>query len=359
MGGNRFQSGEHIVGKTVQKKFRGYGVFTGKVVSYNSARGFYKIRYEDGDAEEVDVDDFRGILVVEDENGRKRKRDDETPKPRKKRRKNGVGRPRKTPEGPRKTPEGGEARKRGRPRKNRGNETEVRNTGILEGSRGKEAEVSNTGPLGGTGGKEAEVSNTGPLGGSGGKEAEVSNTVDLGRSGGKEAEVLNNGDLGRSTGKEVEVSNAEPPKRKRFRRKKLDVWNEGPVRRSPRVKESAENAIEKPTPPKQRRRRVKVQDEGLAGSMPSVPQLPPSSSDLGVPEESVPNLLYVYNSLRSFSRLLFLSPFGLNDFVGALNCKSANSLLDAVHVKLLQALRRHLYSIPEKRGLLLQPRLDV
>jgi len=116
------------------------------------------------------------------------------------------------------------------------------------------------------------------------------------------------------------------------------------------VRESAENAIERPTPPKQRRRRVRVQDDGLARSMPSVSQLPPSSSDLCVPEESVPNLLYIYNSLRSFSRLLFLSPFGLDDFVGALNYKSANSLLDAVHVKLLQALRRHLYSVSREEG---------
>lgn len=70
--------------------------------------------------------------------------------------------------------------------------------------------------------------------------------------------------------------------------------------------------------------------------------LPPSSGSIGVPEESVSFLFSVYNFLRSFSHLLFLSPFSLSEFVGALNHTSPNSLLDAVHVSLLRALRRHL-----------------
>ncbi|KAL6900858.1 hypothetical protein ACP4OV_005534 [Aristida adscensionis] len=71
-------------------------------------------------------------------------------------------------------------------------------------------------------------------------------------------------------------------------------------------------------------------------------ELPPSSGDIPVPEESISYLFSVYNFLRSFSVQLFLSPFGLDDFVAALNCPVQNNLLDAVHVSLLQALRRHL-----------------
>lgn len=70
--------------------------------------------------------------------------------------------------------------------------------------------------------------------------------------------------------------------------------------------------------------------------------LPPSSGDIPVPEEAIGYLFSVYNFLRSFSVQLFLSPFGLDDFVGSLNCNVQNSLMDAVHVSLMRALRRHL-----------------
>ncbi|GJM88015.1 hypothetical protein PR202_ga04031 [Eleusine coracana subsp. coracana] len=71
-------------------------------------------------------------------------------------------------------------------------------------------------------------------------------------------------------------------------------------------------------------------------------ELPPSSGDIAVPEESISHVFSVYNFLRSFSVQLFLSPFGLDDFVAAINCTVQNNLLDAVHVSLLRALKRHL-----------------
>ncbi|KAJ3671349.1 hypothetical protein LUZ60_007428 [Juncus effusus] len=74
-------------------------------------------------------------------------------------------------------------------------------------------------------------------------------------------------------------------------------------------------------------------------------ELPPSSGDLAVPEESAGHLFSVYNFLRSFSTELFLSPFTLNDFIGSLNCTVQNSLLDSVHLSLMKALRRHLESL--------------
>ncbi|KAK6936155.1 DDT domain [Dillenia turbinata] len=73
-----------------------------------------------------------------------------------------------------------------------------------------------------------------------------------------------------------------------------------------------------------------------------LPQLPPSSGNVGVPEEFVSLLFSVYCFLRSFSIRLFLSPFGLDEFVGSLNCVAPNTLLDAIHVAILCLLRRHL-----------------
>ncbi|XP_078447383.1 DDT domain-containing protein PTM-like [Wolffia australiana] len=70
--------------------------------------------------------------------------------------------------------------------------------------------------------------------------------------------------------------------------------------------------------------------------------LPASSGNLGVPEESVGCLLSVYSFLRAFSVPLFLSPFGLPEFVGSLVCLTQNSLSDSVHLSLMRALWRHL-----------------
>uniref|UniRef100_A0ACD5YKG9 Uncharacterized protein n=1 Tax=Avena sativa TaxID=4498 RepID=A0ACD5YKG9_AVESA len=72
------------------------------------------------------------------------------------------------------------------------------------------------------------------------------------------------------------------------------------------------------------------------------PELPLSSGDIDVPEESISYLFSVYNFLRSFSVQLFLSPFGMDDFVASINCSVQTTLLDAVHVSLLRTLRRHL-----------------
>ncbi|XP_073148931.1 DDT domain-containing protein PTM-like [Henckelia pumila] len=85
------------------------------------------------------------------------------------------------------------------------------------------------------------------------------------------------------------------------------------------------------------------QDSILEMEVPLVPppELPPSSGHIGVPEEYVSQLLSVYTLLRSFSVRLFLYPFGLDEFVGALNCSVANTLLDSVYVALMHVLKRH------------------
>ncbi|WCJ41697.1 metalloendopeptidases zinc ion binding DNA binding [Euphorbia peplus] len=78
--------------------------------------------------------------------------------------------------------------------------------------------------------------------------------------------------------------------------------------------------------------------------VPIVPplELPPSSGNIGVPEECVSHLFSVYGFLRSFNICLFLSPFTLDSLVGAINCKVQNTLLDAIHVALMRVLRGHL-----------------
>ncbi|XVE59499.1 hypothetical protein DITRI_Ditri05aG0050600 [Diplodiscus trichospermus] len=81
-------------------------------------------------------------------------------------------------------------------------------------------------------------------------------------------------------------------------------------------------------------------DLSLEAEVPLIPPpvLLPSSGTIGVPEECVSHLFSVYGFLRSFSIILFLSPFGLDDFMGSLYCSGPNPLLDAVHVALMRAL---------------------
>ncbi|KAM1804386.1 hypothetical protein FF1_030247 [Malus domestica] len=71
-------------------------------------------------------------------------------------------------------------------------------------------------------------------------------------------------------------------------------------------------------------------------------ELPPSSQHLNLDGIPILDVFSIYACLRSFSTLLFLSPFKLEDFVAALTCKSPSSLFDHVHVSILQTLRKHL-----------------
>ncbi|XP_038709113.1 DDT domain-containing protein PTM-like isoform X1 [Tripterygium wilfordii] len=76
--------------------------------------------------------------------------------------------------------------------------------------------------------------------------------------------------------------------------------------------------------------------------LPPKQQLPPSSGHLVLEGMPILEIFSVYSCLRSFSTLLFLSPFELEDFVVALNCKFPTPLFDCVHVSILQILRKHL-----------------
>lgn len=76
--------------------------------------------------------------------------------------------------------------------------------------------------------------------------------------------------------------------------------------------------------------------------MPPKLDLPPPSRALDLDGISIFDVFSVYSCLRSFSTLLFLSPFDLGDFVSALRSESPNTLFDCIHVSLLQILRKHL-----------------
>lgn len=78
---------------------------------------------------------------------------------------------------------------------------------------------------------------------------------------------------------------------------------------------------------------------------PQALELPPSPQHLNLEGIPVLDLFTIYACLRSFSTLLFLSPFKLEDFVAALKCNSPSSLFDSVHVSILQTLRKHLESL--------------
>ncbi|KAI3461148.1 hypothetical protein Pfo_017811 [Paulownia fortunei] len=98
-----------------------------------------------------------------------------------------------------------------------------------------------------------------------------------------------------------------------------------------------------------------VSDENITGSgrekseepvvLPPKVELPPSSGSLDLNGVSVFDFVSVYAFLRSFSTLLFLSPFELDDFVTCVKCNDSTSLFDSIHVSLLRTLRIHLESL--------------
>ncbi|KAL3611280.1 hypothetical protein D5086_002300 [Populus alba] len=81
------------------------------------------------------------------------------------------------------------------------------------------------------------------------------------------------------------------------------------------------------------------------GVLPPKLQLPPSSQSLDLSGIPVLDLFSVYACLRSFSTLLFLSPFGLEEFVAAVKGNFPSSLFDCIHVSILQTLRKHLENL--------------
>lgn len=76
--------------------------------------------------------------------------------------------------------------------------------------------------------------------------------------------------------------------------------------------------------------------------LPPKMDLPLSSSSLDLDGSPVLDVFSVYSFLRSFSTLLFLSPFELEDFVACIKANAPTLLFDSIHFSLLQILRKHL-----------------
>ncbi|KAJ7964054.1 DDT domain-containing protein PTM-like [Quillaja saponaria] len=73
--------------------------------------------------------------------------------------------------------------------------------------------------------------------------------------------------------------------------------------------------------------------------------LPLSSQNLILDDIPILEFFSIYACLRSFSTLLFLSPFELESFVEALKYRSPSTLFDNIHVSILQILRKHLENL--------------
>lgn len=82
--------------------------------------------------------------------------------------------------------------------------------------------------------------------------------------------------------------------------------------------------------------------------LPPKMDLPRSSSSLDLDGIPVLDVFSVYSFLRSFSTLLFLSPFELEDFVACIKANAPTLLFDSIHFSLLQILRKHLESLSDE-----------
>ncbi|KAL9260528.1 DDT domain-containing protein [Drosera capensis] len=87
---------------------------------------------------------------------------------------------------------------------------------------------------------------------------------------------------------------------------------------------------------------VDCEEVEASEALPHVVELPPSSTNLNLDGLSVSDVFSVYACLRSFTTTLYLNPFDLEDLVAALKSNSPNSLLNSIHVSILETIRKHL-----------------
>ncbi|KAL2937545.1 DDT domain-containing protein PTM [Bienertia sinuspersici] len=295
--------GEAMVGRYVLKEFEENGVFLGKIVSYDS--GLYRVDYEDGDCEDLDSGELREYLVVDERQkfvgemlDRKKKLDENVAQKSAPKSKTGLAK--------------GDAAKS--------------KTGVAKGDAAK----SKTGVAKG----DAAKSKTGVAVEDAAKSKagvaveDAVKSVDVVKA--NVGELINTeehdfANVRNDTGK-VEVPKSSEPSDEVVVGSEVDDEDD--------VSDSSSDACEY----------GQGWDTRSEIEIPSTPppDLPLSSGTIGVPEEYVSHLFSVYGFLRSFSIRLFLSPFTLDDLVGCLNCTVPTTLLDAIHVALLRALRRHL-----------------
>ncbi|KAL5709643.1 hypothetical protein ACHQM5_020308 [Ranunculus cassubicifolius] len=277
-----------IVGRYVKKEFDGYGIFIGKVVSF--ADGLYTVDYEDGDCEDLEAHEVSAIIVDDNEF-------DEEFRDRRKRLDELVRKKRPVEESVSKRETRSEVMKGGSKNEGMSEAPPPKNISKREG-----VKVAK---------KSSKVEAPAPK-----------VTLDEGMDR-VEADLV--AKMASTSGQAIEAEAGE----------EMDIDLGGYQELDDNVDaDSSSDSCEF----------VQVRDSSFENDVPLVPppELPCSSGNIRVPEESISHLFSVYSFLRNFSIQLYLSPFKLDDFVGSLNFNASNTLIDAVHLCLLRALRRHL-----------------
>eukprot|EP00250_Pteridium_aquilinum_P009036 c18401_g1_i1 orf=616-4032(+) len=325
---------DSLVGRRVEKIFQGFGKYAGSVVAYNATRGFYKVVYDDGDREELELHELERILVDVVDNS---------------------------------APPSG---KRGRPSKKR-EESHAPLLDVLDSKRQKR-EPSSKQNTPNTRSTEDSICTTRPqLSAQRVKNCDDDAKVDV--SFAKECKE-NNADGQPAVN--VQLSSVRSSKRKRQTQEEecgfvpssakftraSSQWAEGRTTRSQNLLQTFDNEAstldgdelsdcdvessvdeddELPSSDKFTSSMVHA-NAPKEPDLPAVVPLPPSSRNIPLSEDLVVEAFAIYSFLRSFSHALFLSPFCLEDFVCALMSETTNHLIDSMHLILLQALRRHL-----------------
>ncbi|XP_073114009.1 DDT domain-containing protein PTM isoform X2 [Elaeis guineensis] len=387
-----------LVGRAVRKRFPGFGIFEGMVESYDPSVGYFKVVYEDGDSEEVD---FGEIALMLTEMGESSPLPEGQP-----RRSNRGRRPKKRRRSePDRVAHGGsggggeDELLRGKVMGKGlvgegGNVVEVGGVSVENGAV-SDGIVNENGDLvvGGGTHVNGDCSNVcireigSPQGFEGTPKIEKLEEKDGfdGTDGSEmKAETLVahpeetahlegckdtlveepllkdcNSDYVFSEGQggvsacKVEKDEQGPQKRQRLS-EKIKSLPEMPLRRSARRARAAQLSPVDSVPRQVEKNMLASEnvmfnrkDCGLVVEDSKL-ELPPSSNDVDLDGLPILDLFSVYTCLRSFSRLLFLSPFRLEAFVAALRCKFVNNLIDSIHFSLLQALKQHLEFLSEE-----------
>ncbi|XP_008787592.2 DDT domain-containing protein PTM [Phoenix dactylifera] len=387
-----------LVGRAVRKRFPGFGIFEGVVESYDPSVGYFKVVYEDGDSEEVD---FGEIALMLTEMG------ESSPLPQGPARRSNRGRrPKKRrrsePDRAARGGSGGGAEDellRGKVMGKGlvgegGNVVEVggvsvENGGISDGvvkengvlvvggaahvngdcSNGDIREIGSLQVFEGTP-KMEKLKEKDGFDGTDGSEmkskALVAHPVETTHlEGCKDTPVeelllkdcnsdyVSSESQGGGSAYKVDEDEQGPKKRQRLSEKPKSP-PEMPLRRSARRASAALLSLVDSVPHQVETNVLASEnavfnrkDYGLIAEDSKL-ELPPSSNDVNLDGLSILDIFSVYTCLRSFSRLLFLSPFHLEAFVAALRCKFVNSLIDSIHLSLLQALKQHLEFLSEE-----------
>ncbi|KAF0907387.1 hypothetical protein E2562_015879 [Oryza meyeriana var. granulata] len=298
---------EGLVGRAVRKEFPGFGVFDGVVESYDAEAGYFRVMYEDGDSEEVELGEMAGMLIGEQVM---------PPLPQ--------------------TPSGEPAAGR-RPKKRRRGDGEA--TAVVVDS------VVLAVPAGGGLSDGAEPAS--PVAERSRDEVHGDVVTEMAE---KKWRVVSPGpESGRPLRRSARQAKAAA--------RAAEMEAAAAVAAAAEAEEAAAAAAEAEaavTPLQSRRKRWRANGTGRYRSvardledaamewLPPKLELPPSSQSLDLEGLPALDVFQVYSCLRSFSRQLFLSPFPLETFVAALRCIYVNPLIDWVHFALLRAIKSHL-----------------